>query len=131
MDERVGCRRLSELSTPGAELHPALDASRISVYIRKAFARDRDVYSGFGGVDEHGSSLDEILKGHGITTLYVAGLATDYCVRGTVLDALRKGYAVYVLAGAIRAVDVHAGDGVRALQEMEAAGAKLTSLGER
>ena len=114
-------------NTRGASLHPALDVSRISQYVRKAASRDRDEYSEFGGVDEQNRSLDGILKEAGIATLYVAGLATDYCVRATVLDGLRLGYVVYAITDAMRPVEVHAGDGDRALQQMVAAGAWLVT----
>jgi len=112
-------------NTRGASLHPAVDVSRISRYVRKATSRDRDEYSEFGGVDEQNRSLDEILKEAGIATLYVAGLATDYCVRATVLDGLRLGYVVYAITDAMRPVEVNAGDGDRTLREMTEAGARL------
>ena len=114
-------------NTPGAELHSELDASRISLRIRKGFVKDREAYSGFDGVNGNGISLNDVLRQRGIATLYVAGLATEYCVRSTVLDGLRLGYKVFVVSDGMRAVDVHPGDGDRALQEMSAAGARLTT----
>ena len=62
-----------------------------------------------------------------MTELVVAGLATDYCVRSTVLDALEQGLAVTVLADTVRAVDLEPGDGARALAEIEAAGCDVVS----
>jgi len=72
-------------------------------------------------------SLPEDLRARGVNHLYVGGLATDYCVRYSVLDALRHGFGVTVLTDAIRAVDVAPGDGDRALDEMRRAGATLAS----
>ena len=71
-----------------------------------------------------------MLAERGIRRLYVGGLATDYCVRATVLDAVREGFEVVVLRDAIGAVDLQPGDGARALAEMRAAGARLTTLSE-
>lgn len=111
--------------TAGAELHPSLDTSAIQLYFRKATTADRDAYSEFEGTDQSGRSLDEVLREMRIKKLFIAGLATDYCVRATVLDGLRFGYEVYPIVDAMRAVEVHAGDGERALAEMRSAGAHL------
>lgn len=104
--------------TPGAELHRDLDQSRITCRVRKGFARDEDSYSGFPG-------LDEVLREHGVKELFVVGLATDYCVRATVLDGLKLGYEVNVVTDGVRAVDVKPGDGAKALAQMAEAGAAL------
>jgi nicotinamidase/pyrazinamidase len=111
--------------TPGAELHPALRKERITAFLRKGASSDQDAYSGFEARDEGGRTLDEVLKGHFATTLYVTGLATDYCVKATVLDGLRYGYQVSVVTDGVRAVNVNPDDGMRALQEMASAGARL------
>src|SRR5215510_11064370 len=66
--------------TQGAQLHPDLNTNTISYYFRKASSPDKDDYSEFAGKDEQGCSLDEVLKSHAVKKLYVAGLATDYCV---------------------------------------------------
>jgi nicotinamidase/pyrazinamidase len=115
--------------TPGAELHPKLDRSRVTFSVRKAFTRDADAYSEFSGVDEAGRRLDELLRRRGVKALYVVGLATDYCVRATVLDGLKLGYQVYVITDGIRAVNVKPDDGANALEEMATAGAKLVASG--
>jgi nicotinamidase/pyrazinamidase len=107
----------------GAELHPDLDTSRITFNVRKAFTRDKDEYSEFAGVDEKGRSLRELLRN--VKQLYFVGLATDYCVRATALDALKLGYEVFVVTDAVRAVNVKLGDGERALVEMKRAGVRL------
>ena len=81
----------------------------------------RDPRSGAGQT----TGLDALLRARGITTVVVTGLATDYCVRATALDALALGYRVVVLTAAVRAVDLAPGDGARALAELTAAGAQL------
>jgi nicotinamidase/pyrazinamidase len=109
----------------GAELHPDLDRSGIDLVVHKGYAPDRDTFEGLQAVDESGSSLDKILKGKGVDSIYVAGLATDYCVKATVLDALKKGFHVFAVTDAMRAVNLESGDDARALEAMSAAGAHL------
>jgi nicotinamidase/pyrazinamidase len=104
--------------TRGAEFAPGLALPDDAVVISKGDSRDRDAYSGFDGTDLH-----ERLQRAGVRRVFVGGLATDYCVAATVKDAVTLGYAVYVLADAIQAVDVHPGDGQRAEAEMAKAGA--------
>jgi nicotinamidase/pyrazinamidase len=103
--------------TQGAELHAELDRSRIDVIVDKGQAVDTDGYSGFEGTD-----LEAILRERGITQVTVVGLATDYCVKNTALDALRAGFAVTVDGTAARGVEVEPGDSERALDEVRAAG---------
>jgi nicotinamidase/pyrazinamidase len=103
--------------TEGAELHPALDRSRIDVTVDKGQAPDTDGYSGFADTE-----LESVLREHGITQVTVVGLATDYCVKNTALDALRAGFQVTVDTTAVRGVEVEAGDSERALAEVRAAG---------
>jgi nicotinamidase/pyrazinamidase len=116
-------------NTPGAELHPALDQSSIAYHFRKAYAADRDAYSGFEGTDESGRTLDEVLKSHGVKKLYIAGLATDYCVLATTLDAVKNGYDTYAITDAMRAVNEKPGDDVKALDKMARSGAHLVTTG--
>jgi nicotinamidase/pyrazinamidase len=104
--------------THGAELHPAIAALRPAVVIDKATTSDRDAYSAFDG-----TGLAATLRDRGVDRLVVGGLATDYCVRASVLDALREGFEVTVLADGVRGVEVEAGDTERALREMREAGA--------
>jgi len=113
--------------SPGADLHPALDRSGIDLIVRKGYSPDRDTFEGLPAVDENGESLDKILKRKGVDSIYVAGLATDYCVKATVLDALKKGFQVFAVTDAMRAVNLQPGDAARALQEMAAAGAHLVT----
>jgi nicotinamidase/pyrazinamidase len=111
--------------TFGAELHSGLHTGRITHYFKKAFNPDQDDYSEFAGIDAEGRALDEVLREAGVKTIYFVGLATDYCVKSTVLDALRLGYECYVVTDGVRAVNVEPDDGQKALAEMAAAGANL------
>ena len=106
-------------NTMGAEFHPALrNDPRIKV-ISKGQG-DTDGYSAF---DE--TNLDSQLKQAGVEELIVGGLATDYCVKNTVLDALKQGYRVKAVEDAMRPVELRPGDGERAIEEMRAAGAEI------
>jgi nicotinamidase/pyrazinamidase len=106
--------------TPGAELHPALDAEQVDVIVDTGQDRDTEGYSGFQGTD-----LEALLRERGIDRVTVVGLATDYCVKETALDALRHGFHVTVDSTAARGVDVQPGDSERALDELRAAGAAI------
>jgi nicotinamidase/pyrazinamidase len=117
----------------GAELHPSLIVD--GPVVRKG-TNGEDGYSGFTMRDpttgvEVPTALEALLEAQGIRRVVVAGLATDYCVRATALDALRLGHPTSVLARAIRAVDLAAGDGDRALAEMAAAGVQILEEGDR
>ncbi|HEX8184588.1 MAG TPA: bifunctional nicotinamidase/pyrazinamidase [Blastocatellia bacterium] len=116
--------------TRGAELHPAINTEPVNYYFRKASSPGRDAYSEFEGVNEDGRALDETLKRHDVKKLYVAGLATDYCVLATVLDGLKNGYEVYAVTDAMRAVNVNPDDGRKALEEMASKGARLVTSEE-
>ncbi len=106
--------------SPGAEFSPALRLPADTPVTVIGKGTDADAYSGFEGTD-----LDARLQAAGVRRLFVAGLATDYCVLNTVLDARRSGYEVVLLERAIRPVEVHPGDGARAVAAMAAAGAQL------
>lgn len=106
--------------TPGAEFHPALDREPIARVFSKGQDPDLDAYSAFDA-----TGLAGWLHERGVASLLVAGLATDYCVRASVLDALDAGFQVAVLEDGVGAVDVRPGDGERALQEMRARGARV------
>lgn len=107
--------------TPGAQLHPALDTGPIDLIVDKGQDPQSDGYSGFEATE-----LEQVLRDQGIDELVVVGLATDYCVKNTALDALRAGFAVTVDAGAVRAVEVEPGDSERALEAVRAAGGAVT-----
>jgi nicotinamidase/pyrazinamidase len=103
----------------GAELHPSLDRSRIDYVVDVGSGQADEGYSGF-----EKSDLAEILRRHDIDAVTVVGLATDYCVRATALDALREGFRVTVDREGVRGIDVEPGDSERALAEVEAAGGR-------
>jgi nicotinamidase/pyrazinamidase len=105
--------------TRGAEFASTLALPQAAVVISKAATPAADAYSGFGGTD-----LGARLHAGRATRLFIGGLATDYCVLNTVRDALAEGFEVLLLADAIRAVDVKAGDGARAQGEMQKLGAR-------
>ena len=108
-------------NTKGAEFHPDLiDDMHIRV-ISKGLG-DEDSYSAFDGTD-----LALQLRRLGVEEVWVGGLATDYCVKQTVLDGLKEGFRVKALENAMRAVEVNPGDGEHALEEMRAAGADLVT----
>ncbi|HEX6349518.1 MAG TPA: nicotinamidase [Candidatus Dormibacteraeota bacterium] len=107
-----------QAGTPGAEFHPDLDSKRIGKVVSKGVDRDREAYSAFDG-----TGLADWLRERQVQRLVVGGLATDYCVRASVLDARREGFEVLVLEDGIGAVDVQPGDGEWALAEMREAGA--------
>jgi NAD+ synthetase len=106
--------------TAGAELHPAVARMHFDRVQDKGSDRDREAYSGFDGTD-----LAAYLRGRGVERVLVAGVASDYCVRATALDAVRAGFQTTVLTDAVAPVDVHPGDGAEALGEVAAAGGRL------
>lgn len=110
-------------NTPGARFAADLALPAGAYPVAKATRCDTDAYSGFSGTD-----LDARLRGMAVRRVFVGGLATDYCVLQTVLDALRLRYQVVLLRDAIRAVDVHPGDGERAVAQMVAAGATVLGI---
>jgi nicotinamidase-related amidase len=106
--------------TRGAQLHEGIAADRIDVVIDKGQRADREGYSGF-----EDTTLEQLLRERGVDTVHVVGLALDYCVRATALDAKRAGFDVVVHRNATRAVDVKAGDGERAVAELRRAGVEV------
>ena len=118
--------------TWGAELHP--DLKVVGEVVRKGTGGE-DGYSGFTVRDpksgtESGTGLEELLKERGIERVVVVGLATDYCVKETAVDAAGKGFDTSVLTSVIAAVDLQPEDGERALAEMSAAGARVVDAGK-
>jgi nicotinamidase/pyrazinamidase len=107
--------------TRGAEFHPELiDDARITVVSKGT--GDEDNYSAFDGTD-----LADLLRKEGVEELSIGGLATDYCVKQTVIDARREGFRVTAIGDAMRAVDLHPGDGERAIEEMRQTGARMAT----
>ena len=103
--------------TDGAAFHPELRVQQVRHVVSKAVTKDSEAYSGFQGTD-----LARLLQTSGIRRGFVCGLATDYCVKATALDARRAGLDVVVIEDAIRGVEVHPGDCAAALAEMRVAG---------
>jgi nicotinamidase/pyrazinamidase len=111
--------------TTGAVFHPGLRLPSAAIVISKAESPKVESYSFFGEPD-----LEQPLVERGIRRLFIGGLATDYCVKWTALDAVRNGLEAFVLSDAIRGVDAQPGDSARAIEEMKAAGVKLVTLEE-
>ncbi|MEK6537913.1 MAG: isochorismatase family protein [Nitrospirota bacterium] len=111
--------------TYGAELHKKLLIPSRAVIISKGISPDDEGYSGFQGTD-----LDKRLKAKNIRQLFIGGLATDYCVRSTVLDALHAGFDVVFLSDASKGVDVNTGDSEQAIDEMLREGAVKVVYGD-
>ena len=111
--------------TPGAEFHPELELPVDAMIFDKGTKTEADAYSAFDG-----TPAASVLHDAGIERLVVCGLATDYCVKATVLDALKVGFAVAVVKDGCRAVNVAPDDGEKALAEMVTAGATVCDLGD-
>ena len=111
--------------THGAAFDPRLDLDNVDVVIDKGTARDTDGYSGFVA-----TSLERDLREHGVKRVFVCGLATDYCVKATALDARAAGFEVVVIEDAAAAVNVDAADEERALRAVREAGAAVARSGE-
>lgn len=115
------------VGTDGFSLHPGLSLPPHTPFI-KGFLPDVDAYSGFEGIMAGGGDvmpLETFLRKSGVAALWVAGLATDYCVKATVLDALRLGFRTTVLQDGVRGVNLEAHDSLHALEEMARHGAIL------
>jgi nicotinamidase/pyrazinamidase len=114
--------------SPGAAFHPELDTARASIILRKGFRPRLDSYSCFFENDRTTpTGLDGALRSIGITSLYIAGLATDFCVLYTVLDAVRLGYSIHIVEDAVRGVDFPPGSVARAFAAMRRAGASTVA----
>jgi len=106
--------------TEGARFHPDLKLPPKAEIVSKATTKDVESYSAFGDTD-----LAKRLREAGVKRLWIGGLAQDYCVRYSALDAIRQGFEVHVIVDATRAVNLNAEDGQRALDEIEQAGGIL------
>lgn len=115
-------------NTEGAAFHPDLRLPDDAIIVSKGRGENEDAYSAFDARAEDGTPLESVLKAKEVKRLVVGGLATDYCVRASVLDALERGFEVLVLRDAVRGVDVQPGDSEKALAEMQSKGAKLVAL---
>jgi nicotinamidase/pyrazinamidase len=115
-------------NTRGSRFHQALKLTRGAVRLYKGMDPGKDSYSVFQAQDRKGAGFSGLLKFYGITELYIGGLATDYCVRFTAIDALKKGIKVKILTDAIMGVNINPADSQKAIQEMVRQGAKKITL---
>lgn len=112
--------------TPGWELHPRLDRRHVHINIPKGTDREIDSYSGFFDNGQRKSTgLAERLRERAVSDVYVLGLATDYCVKATALDAQRLGFHTHLVTDGCRAVSLHVADERAALDTLLAAGIRL------
>ncbi len=109
--------------TFGAQFHSDLQLPRSAIILSKGINPDEDGYSAFQGIDESGTSFGELLKERNITVLFVGGLATDYCVKSSVVDACQNGLKVNLLTDAISGVNLKREDSFAAVNEMVHCGA--------
>jgi len=117
-------------NTRGARFHPHLRLPKETVILSKGMDPDKDSYSAFQAVDTSGTEFLELLKTQGIDELFVGGLATDYCVKSSVLDALKLGFRVKLLIDAIKGVNIKPQDSEDAMKEMVSAGAEKMNFEE-
>jgi nicotinamidase/pyrazinamidase len=112
----------------GAEFVSSVQTDRIAAVFRKGTDPGVDSYSAFfDNGHRQTTGLADYFRGRGVDELYIAGLATDYCVKFSVLDAVSLGFRVHVVAGACRAVNLQPGDGDHALDEIRGAGATVVT----
>jgi nicotinamidase/pyrazinamidase len=111
-------------NTPGAEFHPALDTTLADRVVDKAFLPNRESYSAFDGSD-----LDAWLQERKVRRVFVCGVATDYCVKATALDAIAAGFQTFVILDAVRAVNAPEGSNA-AVAAMRAAGVEMIFSGD-
>jgi nicotinamidase/pyrazinamidase len=104
--------------------HPDLKLPPEAIVVSKGMDPESDSYSAFQATDARSRGLKDLLNSFKVHDLFVGGLATDYCVKSSVLDALKHGLSVHVLTDAVRGVNLKPGDSKRAMDEMIAAGAK-------
>ncbi|HYY48318.1 MAG TPA: nicotinamidase [Thermoplasmata archaeon] len=111
--------------TKGARFHPRLEVPKGTMVLSKGMDPEQDSYSGFQATTDRGRDLESTLHELEVDEVFIAGLATDYCVRATALDGMRRGFQASVLTDAVRGVDLKPGDSQAALREIRTAGAKL------
>ena len=114
--------------TKGAQFHPVLALPESALILSKGMSADGDSYSAFHAVDDQKTAFDALLRQHGITSLHIGGLATDYCVKWTVMDALKFGYRTTLLVDAIKGVNIKPGDSEVAIDQMTGLGAHSTTF---
>jgi len=115
-------------NTRGARFHPDLELPKGIIILSKGMDPDKDSYSAFQAVDSNGTEFFKLLKTLGVNELFVGGLATDYCVKSSVLDALKFGLKVKLLTDAMKGVNIKPKDSENAIIEMASRGAEKTTL---
>jgi nicotinamidase/pyrazinamidase len=118
------------IGTPGAAFHPDLQLPAESLILSKGMDPEEDAYSDFQGETGDGERFPALLSRLGIRHLVVGGLATDYCVKASVLDALDAGLSVTLLTDAVRGVNLQPDDAAKALAAMRAKGARFATVGD-
>jgi nicotinamidase/pyrazinamidase len=110
----------------GAQFHPELELPKEALLMSKGMGPEEDSYSAFHSTDPSGMALGNLLKTFGVTQIYISGLATDYCVKYSVLDAIEYGLEVIILADAIAGVNLQPNDSSLAMEVMVSRGAEKT-----
>lgn len=118
-------------NTKGAEFHPKLKLPKEAILLYKGMDPRKDSYSVFQAQDSNGMIFSNLLKILGIEEIYLAGLATDYCVKYTTIDAIKQGFKVRILGDAIKGVNLKPKDSEKAIKEMIRLGAKMISLKDK
>lgn len=118
------------LGTVGAQFHPKLKLEEGFFIISKGMSDQNEGYSAFGGFTSDRIALLELLKAKNIERVYIVGLATDYCVKATAVDAVMFEFDTYLLLDACRAVNIKVNDGAKAIEDMRLAGVKIVSTGK-
>lgn len=116
--------------TKGARFYPALRLPANAAVISKGAGPDEDSYSAFQGFDDSGAPLTARLKADGVERLFIAGLATDYCVKATALDAVKEGFKAVLIIDGVKGVDLNQGDSERAVDEMKRKGVEVIESGK-
>ena len=111
----------------GSSISSGPEAMADTVIVSAGMGPDEDGYSGFLGINDSGAKLVDLLRQRGIERIFVGGLATDYCVKHTVLDGLREKFKVVLLTDSVRGVNLKPGDSERAIAEMLHAGAEIVA----
>ncbi|MBU1998440.1 MAG: bifunctional nicotinamidase/pyrazinamidase [Candidatus Omnitrophota bacterium] len=114
--------------TRGARYHPKLKLPKNTIIVSKGMEPEKDSYSSFQAKDKAGHSFYSVLKELGAKELYIAGLATDYCVKFSALDALKKGLKVNILLDAVKGVNLKPDDSTKAIQLLVKKGARILNL---
>lgn len=111
--------------SPGAALADGLNTARIERVFRKGVDRRVDSYSGFFDDGRSSTGLGEYLHQRGVTEVYVCGIALEYCVRATAIDATSEGFTTHVVLDATRGIDASPGDMALAIEDLQAAGVEI------